>query len=240
MSWSLSPTSLSIPPHAPTPYLLTRSPSLGPSMTLRPMPSGMGPFHPIQSRTSLQDMRTLPPSSCEPSLQALPPPYKRGRRSTIVRLTTSGNTLQISMQSVAPSSNTSETLLANPYYALMDLRTTMGGSPPSLPPAQIGRALLSSSNNWMTAEWWDLAPEQEASMMLALLTSLPYHPLMTNPSNPSLTGSMPISRATTPTFICFRRPSLPSMTGVSSPRSNETGSWTKRLPCYRQSLTWWT
>ena len=64
-----------------------------------------------------------------------------------------------------------------------------GGSPPSLSLAQMGRALLSSSNNWMMAKWQDLVPEQEVSMMLALLTSSPYYPLMTNLSNPSLTDS---------------------------------------------------
>ena len=66
----------------------------------------------------------------------------------------------------------------------MDSRTTTGGSPPSLSLAQMGRALLSSSNNWMTVKWWDLVPEQEVSMMLALLTSLPHHPSNDQPLKP--------------------------------------------------------
>ena len=238
MSWSSSPTSLLTLPHAPTPYPSTRLPSLDPSTILRPRPSGTGPSHHALSRMSLQDMRTSPPSSCKPLLQALPPPYNRERRSITVRLTTSGNTLQMLMQSAAPSNSTSETLIASPYYAPMDLRTTMGGSPPSLSPAQMGRALLSSSNNWMMAKWQDLVPKQEVSMMLALLTSLPYHPSTTDLSNPSLTGSMPASGATTPTSICFRRLSSPSMTGTSLLRSNNTRSWTERLLHYRWSLTW--
>ena len=239
MSQSLSLTSLLTLPHAPTLYPPTRLPSLDPSMTLRPMPSGTGPSHHLLSRTSLQDMRISAPSSCNPSLQVLPPPYNRGRRSTTVRPTTLGSTLQMSMLSAMPSSNTSKTLTASHYYALMDLRTTMGDSPPSLSLAQMGRALLSSLNNWMMAEWQDLVPEQEVSMMLALLTSSPHHPSTTDLSSPSPIDSTPASGATTPTSICFRRPSLHSMTGASSLRSSNTKSWTKRLPHYRQSLAWW-
>ena len=190
MSWSSSLTSLLTLPCTPTLYPPTRLPSLDPFMILRPMPSGTGPSCYALSRTSLQDTRTSPPSSCKPLLQALPPPYNRERRSTTARLTTSGSTSQTSTWSAAPSNSTSETSTASPYYAPMDLRTTMGGgSPPSLSLAQMGRALLSSSNNWMMAKWQDLVPEQEVSMMLALLTSSPYYPLMTNLSNPSLTDS---------------------------------------------------
>ena len=237
MSQQSSPTSLSTLPCALTPSPPTRLPSLDPSMILRPMLSGTGPSYHALSRMSLQDMRISPPSSCEPLSQALPPPYNRERRSTTVRLTTSGSTSQMSMWNAAPSNSTSKTLTASPYYAPMDLRTTMGGSLPSLSLAQMGRALLSSSNNWMMAEWQDLAPKQEVSMMLTLLTSLPYHPLMINLLNPSLTASMPTSGATTPTSIHFRRPSSPSMTGASSLRFNDTRSWTERLLHYRRSLT---
>ena len=184
-------------------------------------------------------MRTSAPSNYEPSSWALPPPYNRGRRSTIARLTTSDSISLMSMQSAAPSNNTSETSMVSPYYALTDSRTTTEGSPPSLSPAWMGRALPSSSSNWMMAEWQDLAPKQEVSMMLTLLTSLPYHPLMTDLLNPFPTGSAPASGATTLTSIHFRRPSSPSMTGVSSPKSSNTRSWIERLPCYRWSLTWW-
>ena len=239
MSQSLSPTSLSTLPCAPTPYLSTRSPSLGPSMTLRPTPSGMDPSHPALSRTSWQDMRTSALSSYEPSSWALPLPYNRERRSTTARLTTSDNILLTSMQSATLSSNASKTLMVSPYYAPMDLRTTTEGSPPSLSLAQMGRALLSSSNNWTMAKWQDLVPEQEVSMMLVLLTSSPYHPSTTDLSSPSPTGSTPASGATTPTSICFRRLSLPLTTGVSLLRSSDTRSWTEKLPHYRQSLAWW-
>ena len=231
MSQSSSPTSLSTPPCAPTPYPSIRSPSLGPSTTLRPMPFGTGPSHHALSRMSLQGTRTSPPSNYKPSSWALPPSCNRERRSTIMRQTTSDSILWMSMPDAAPSNSASETLTASPYYAPMDSRTTTGGSPPSLSLAQMGRALLSSLNNWMTVKWWDLVPEQEVSMMLALLTSLPHHPSMTNLSNPSLTGSMPASGVTIPTSICFRRSSLPSMTGASLLRSSNTRSWTKRLPC---------
>ena len=147
MSQSSSLTSLLTLPHALTPSLPTRLLSPDPSMTLRPMPSRMGLSHHVLSRTSLQDMRISPLSSCDPSLWVLPPPYNRGRRSTTVRLTTSGSILQMSMLSAAPSSNVSGTLMMSHYYAPMDLRTTMGGSLPSLSLAQMGRALPSSSNN---------------------------------------------------------------------------------------------
>ena len=103
----------------------------------------------------------------------------------------------------------------------------------------MGTVLLSSSSNWITDKWWDLALWQEASMMLVLLTSSPHWPSTIDPSNPFPHGSVPTSGATTLTSICFRRLSLPSMTGVSSPRSSNTGSWTKRLPHYRQNLAWW-
>ena len=240
MSQSLSLTSLSTPPCIPTLYPPTRLPSPGPSMTSRPMPSGTDPFCPTPSGMSLQDMRISPLSNYKPSSQASPPLYSRGRRSIIVRLTISGSTLWMSTWSVAPSSSESKTLMVSPYYAPMDSRTTTGGSLLSQSPAQMGRALISSSGNWTMAEWQDLAPEQEVSMMLTLLTSLPYCPSTTNLSSPSPTGSAPASGVTTPASICFRRPSSPSTTGASSPRSNDTMSWTKRLPCYRQSLAWWT
>ena len=198
------------------------------------------PLLPQLFETSWQDMRTSPMSSCEPSSQASPPLYNRGRRSTTARPTTLGSISQTSMPSAVPSNSTSATLMASCYYAPMDLRTMMGGSPPSLSLAQMGKALLSSSNSWMMAEWWDLALEQEVSMMLTLLTSLLHHPSMTNLSNPSLTGSAPTSGATTPISIHSRRPSSHSMTGASLLRSSDTKSWTERLPHYRQSLTWWT
>ena len=239
ISQSPSLTSLLTPPCTLTPYPPTRLPSLGPSTISRPMPSRTGPSHFTLSRTSWEGMRTSPPSSCKLSLWASPPPFNRERRSITVRPTISGNTLQMSMLSATPSNNTSEILMVSHYYAPMDLRTTMGGSPPPLSLAQMGRALLSSSNNWMKEEWWDLAPEQEVSMMLTLLTSLPHHPLMTNLSNPSLTGSAHTSGVTTLTSIHFRRPSSCSTTGASLPRSSDTESWTERLPYYRQSLAWW-
>ena len=239
MSQSSSPTSLSTPPHALTPYPPTRSPSLDPSMISRPMPSGTGPSHHALSRTSSWDTRTSPPSSSEPSLQASPPLYNRGRRSTTVRLTTSGSILQTSMPNAAPSNSISEVSMVSNYYAPMDSRTTMGGSPPSLSLAQMGRAPLSLSNNWMTAKWRDLVPEQEVSMILTLLTSLQHHPSMTDLSSPSPTGSVPASGATIPTSIHFRRLLSPSMTGAPLLRSSNTRSWTERLPHYRQSLAWW-
>ena len=65
-------------------------------------------------------------------------------------------------------------------------------------------------------------------------------PLTINPSSPSPLGSVPASRVITLTTTPFLRPSFPSMTGGSSPRSSNTESWTKRLLHYRQSLTWWT
>ena len=130
MSWSLLLTSLLTLPHTPTLYHSTRSPSLGPSTILRPMPSGMGPSCHALFRTSWQGMRTSPPSSCEPSLWVLPPPSNRGRRSITAGPTISGSTLQTSTLNAAPLSSTSETLTVSHYYASMDLRTTMGGSSP--------------------------------------------------------------------------------------------------------------
>ena len=109
------------------------------------------PLSPHTVQNILQDTRTSPPSGCEPSLQALPPPYNRGRRSTTARPTTSGSILQTSTLNAALSNSASKTLMVSCYYAPMDLRTTMGGSPPSLSPAWMGRALLSSSNSWTTA-----------------------------------------------------------------------------------------
>ena len=185
-------------------------------------------------------MRTSPTPNYEHLSQALPPLCNRGKRSTTARPTTLGDILQMSMPNAMPSNSTYGTLMASPYYALMDLRTIMEGSPPSLSLAQMGRALLYSSSNWMTDEWWDLVPEQEVSMMLTLLTSSPHHPLMTNLLNPSPIGSTLTFGATTLTSIHFRRPSLPLMTGASSLRSSDTRSWTERLPCYRWSLAWWT
>ena len=70
MSQSPSLTSLLTPPHTPTLYPPTRSPSPGPSMTSRPTPFGIGPSCLAQSRTSLLDMRTLHPPSYGHLLQA--------------------------------------------------------------------------------------------------------------------------------------------------------------------------
>ena len=240
MSQSLSLISLSTPPHTLTLYPPTRSPSPGPSTTSRPTPFGMGPSCLTWSRTSLLDTRT----SCQPSYghlsQVSPPPYNRERRSTIARLTTLENTLQMSMLSAALSNSIYVTLMENPCCAPMDLRTIMEDCPHLLSLAQMGRVLLSSSSSWMMDKWQDLVPWQEASMMLVSSTYTLHWPSMTGPSSPSPTGSMPASGVTTLTSICFRRQSLPSTTGASSWRSNDTGSWTKRLPCYRQSLAWWT
>ena len=237
---SLSPTSLSTPPHAPTLYPPTRSLSPGPSTTLRPMPFGMGPSHLIQSRTSLPDMRTLHLPSYRHLLPVSPPPYSRERRYTTARLTTSDNTLQMSMPNAVLSNSIFETLMVSCCCALMDLRTIMDDSPYLLSLMQVGRVLLSSSSNWMTDEWWDLAPWEEASMMLVSSTSSLHQPSTSNPWNHSPTGFTPVSGVMTPTSIHFMRPSLPSTTGGFSPRSSDTGSWTERLPCYRQNLTWWT
>ena len=104
----------------------------------------------------------------------------------------------------------------------------------------MGRVLLSSSSNWTTDKWQDLAPWQEVSMMLMSSSSLLHQPLMTNPWSHSPTGSVPASGVTTPTSIHFARLLLPSTTGEYSLRSSDTGSWTERLLCYRQNLAWWT
>ena len=241
MSQSPSLTSLSTPPHAPTPYPPTRLPSPGPSMTLRLMPFGTGPSHLTQSRTSLPGMRTSHPPSYRHLSQALPPPYSRERRYTTARLTTSDNTLQMSMLSAVLSDSVYETLMESCCCALMDLRTIMEDSLYLLSPVQMGRVLLSSSSNWTMDEWQDLVPWQEVSMMLISSTSSLHQPSMTDPLNPfPPTGSMPTSGATTLTSIHFRRPSLPSTIGASLLRSSDTKSWTERLLCYRQSLAWWT
>ena len=239
LSWSSSLTSLLTPPHTLTPYPSTRSLSPGPSMTLRPTPFRMGPSCLAWSRTSLLDMRTSHPPSYGHLSWVLPPPYTRERRYTTARLTTSDNTLQMSMLSAALSNSIFETLMASHCCAPMDLRTIMENSPYLLSPMQMGRVLLSSSSSWMMDEWQDLVPWQEASMMLISSSSLLHQPSMTNPWSHSPTGSVPISGATTLTSICFTRPLLPSMTRGFSPRSSNTGSWTERLPHYRQSLTWW-
>ena len=239
MSWSSSLISLSTPPHTPTPYPPNRSPSLGPSMTSRPMPFGMGPSCLTQSRMSSLDTRTSHLPSYGHLSWASPPPYNRERRSTIARLTTLDNTSWMSMPSAVLSNSIYKTLMENPCCAPMDLRTIMEDSPHLLSLAQMGRVLLSSSSSWTMDEWWDLAPWQEASMMLMSSTDMLHWPLMTNPLSPSPTGSMPASGVTTLTSIHFRRQSLPLTIGASSQRSNNTRSWTERLPHYRQSLTWW-
>ena len=239
LSRSSSLTSLLTLPHTPTPYPPTRSPSPGPSMTSRPMPFGMGPSHLAQSRTSSLDMRTLHLPSYRHLSLVSPPPYSRERRYTIVRLTTSDNTLWMSMLSAALSNSVFKTLMVSHCCALMDLRTIMDDSPYLLSPMQVGRVLLSSSSNWMTDKWWDLAPWQEVSMMLISSTSLLHRPLTSNPWNHSPTGSTPVSGATTLTSICFVRLSLPSTTGGFSLRSSNTESWTERLLCYRRNLAWW-
>ena len=240
LSQSSWPTSLSTLPCAPTPYPPTRSPSLGPSTTSRPTPFGMGPSCLTQSRTSLLDMRTSHLPSYGHLLQVFPPPYTRERRYTTARLTTSDNTSQMSMPSAVLSNSISETLMVSHCCAPMDLRTIMEDPPYLLSLMQMGRVLLSSSSNWMTDEWQDLAPWQEASMMLVSSSSSLHRPSMTNPWSHSPTGSVPVSWVMTPTSICFMRPLSPSMTGEFSLRSSDTGSWTERLPHYRQNLAWWT
>ena len=238
-SSSLSLISLSTPPHIPTPYPQTRSPSPGPSTTSRPMPSGMGPFLPTQSRMSLQDTRILPLPSYRHLLQALLPQYSRERPYITARLTTSESTWLMSTQSVELSNNVYRTLMESCCCAPMDMRIIMEDSLYLLSLVQMGTILLSSSSNWMTEEWQDLAPWQEVSMMLISSTYLLHQPSMNNPSNPSLTGSMPTSGATPLTSIRSMRPSSPSTTRGSLPRSSNTESWTGRLPCYRWNLTWW-
>ena len=239
MSWSSSPTSLLTLPCTLTPYPPTRSPSPGPSTISRPMPSGMGPSPLTQSRMSLQDMRTLPLPSYEHLLPVLPPQYSRERPYITVRLTTSENTWPMSMPSVKHSNNIFRILMESHCCALMDMRIMLDDSPYLLSPVQMGTVLLSSSSNWTMEEWQDLAPWQEVSMMLISSTSLLHQPSMINHSSPFPTGSMPASGVTTLTSICFRRPSLLLMTGGSLPRSSNTESWTRRLPHYRQNLTWW-
>ena len=239
MSWSSSPTSLSTLPCALTPYPPIRLPSLDPSMTSRPTHSGMDPSPHALSRTSSQGMRTSLLPSCGHLSQASLPLYSRERRDTTVRPTTSRDTSLTSMPSAKLSNNVSRILIESHCYAPMDMRIMLEDSPHLLSPVQMGTVLLSSSSNWMTDEWLDLVLWQEASMMLVLSTSLLHWPLTINHSSPFPTGSMPVSGVTTLTSICFRRPSLLSMTGESSPRSSNTESWTKRLLCYRQSLAWW-
>ena len=224
MSQSLSPTSLLTPPHTPTLYPLTRSPSLGPSTSSRLAPFRMGPSHLAWSRTSLLDTRTSHLPSYGHLSQVSPPPCSRERRYTIVRLTTSDNTLQMSILSAALSNSIYETLMESHCCAPMDLRTIMDDSPYLLSPMQMGRVLLSSLSNWTMDKWQDLAPWQEASMMLMSLTSSLHQPLMINHLSPFPTGSVPTSGATTLTSICFMRPSLPLMIGGSSLRSSDTGS----------------
>ena len=204
------------------------------------MPSGMGPSLPTQSRTSLQDMRILPPPSYGHLSQALLPQYSRERPYITARLTTSESTWPMSMQSVELSNNIYRILMESCCCAPMDMRIIMEDSPYLLSPVQMGTILLSSSSNWTMEEWRDLAPWQEVSMMLILSTYLLHWPLMNNPSNPSLTGSMPTSGVTPLTSICSRRPSSPSTTGGSLLRSSNTESWTRRLLHYRQNLAWWT
>ena len=240
LSWLSSLTSLSTPPCAPTLYPPTRSPSPGPSMTSRPTPFGMGPSHLVQSRTSSLDTRILHLPSYGHLLPVSPPPYSRERRYTTARPTTSDNTLWTSMPSAALSNSIFETLMVSCCCAPMDLRTIMDDSPYLLSLMQVGRVLLSSSNNWMMDKWWDLVLWQEASMMLISSTSSLHCPSMSNPWNHFPTGSAPTSGVMTLTSICFARPSSPSTTGEFSLRSSNTGSWTKRLPCYRWNLAWWT
>ena len=203
------------------------------------MHSGTDLSHPTQSRTSLQDRRTsLPPNYAHLSWVSLPQ-YSRERPYITARLTTSKSTWPMSMQSVEHSNNIYRTLMENPCCAPMDMRIIMEDSPYLLFPVQMGNILLSSSSNWMMEEWWDLAPWQEVSMMLVSSTYLLHQPLMSNPSSHSLTGSAPASGVTPLTSIHSMRLSLPLMTGESSLRSSNTRSWTERLLCYRQSLTWW-
>ena len=258
MASSPSPLPVQLPSHLKHESVVITDQLVNTASCSNPIPSNQiaipGPLHDLETNAfwdgplfpcTVQNIltgheRISPPSSCDPSSQVLPPPYNRGRRSTTARPTISGSILQMSMLSAIPLSNASGTSLANHYCALMDLRTTMGGSLPSLSLAQMGRALLSSSNNWTMAEWWDLVLEQEVSMMLTLLTSSPHHPLTTNLLSPSPIGSVPVSGVTTLTSIHFRRPSSCSTTGASLLRSSDTESWTERFPHHRQSLTWWT
>ena len=239
MSWSSSPTSLSTLPHAPTLYPPTRLPSPDPSMTLRPMPFGIGPSCLTQSRTSSLGMRTSHLPSYRHLLQVLPLPYNRERRYITAKLTTSDNTLQTSIPSATLSNSIYETLMDNCCCAPMDLRTIMEDSLYLLSPMQMWRVLLSSSSNWTMDKWQDLVPWQEASMMLMSSTSSLHQPLMINCLSPFPTSSVPASGATTLTSIHFTRPLLLLTTGESSPRSSNTGSWIKRLLHYRQSLAWW-
>ena len=232
--------SLLMLPHALTLYQPTRSPSLGPSTTLRQTHSGTDPSHPTQSRTSLQDTRTSLLPNYVHLLQALLPHYSRKRPYITVRLTTSESTWLMSTQSVKHSNNIYRMLMESHCCALMDMMIIMEDSPYLLSLVQMGNILLSSSSNWTMEEWWDLVPWQEVSMMLISSTYLLHQPSTSNPLSHSPTGSVPASGVTPPTSTHSMRPSLPSTTGGSSPRSSNTGSWTERLPCYRWSLAWWT
>ena len=203
------------------------------------MPSGMGLSLPTPSRTSLQDTRTSPLPNYGHLSQDSPPQYNRERPYTTARPTTSKNTWLMSMQSVELSKHVYRTLMESCCCAPMDMRIIMEDSPNLLSLAQMGTILLSSSSNWTMEEWQDLALWQEVSMMLVSLTYLLHRPSMNNPSNPSLIGSKPAFGATLLTSTHSMRPSSPLMTGESLLRSSNTGSWTERLLCYRQNLTWW-
>ena len=156
-----------------------------------------------------------------------------------MRLTTSENTWPTSTWSVELSNNVYRTLMESHCCAPMDMRIIMEDSPYLLSPVQMGNILLSSLSNWMTEEWQDLVLWQEVSMMLVLSTYLLHWPSMSNPLNPSLTGSVPAFGVTPLTSIHSMRPSSPSTTGESLPRFSNIRSWTKRLPHYRQNLAWW-
>ena len=238
-SSSLSLISLSTPPCTPTPYPQTRSPSPGPSTISRPMPSGTDPSLPTQSRVSLQDTRISLPPSYRHLLLVSPPQYNRERLYITVRLPTSRNTWPMSTQSVELSNSIYRTLMESRCCALMDMRTIMEDSPYLLSPVQMGAILLSSSRNCTMEEWQDLALWQEVSMMLVSSTYLLHWPLINNHSNPSLTGSMLTSGVTPLTSTPSMRPSSPSTTGGSLPRSSNTESWTERLLHYRWNLAWW-
>ena len=236
MTQSSSPTSLLTSPCTLTLYPPTRSPSPGPSTTLRPIPFGMGPSCLTQSRTSSPDTRTSHLPSYAHLSQASLPHYSRERRYITARQTTSSNTLPMLMLSAKLSNNV---FMESHCCAWMDMRIMLEDSPHLLSLVQMGTVLLSSLSNWTTDEWQDLVPWQEVSMMLILSTSLLHWPSTINHSNPFPTGSTPASGVTTPTSICFRRLSSPLMTGGSLLRSSNTEFWTERLPHYRWSLTWW-
>ena len=184
-------------------------------------------------------MRTSPLPNYGHLLPVSPPHYSRERPYITPRLPTSENTWPMSMQSAKLSNSIYRILMESHCCAPMDMRIIMEDSPYLLPPVQMGTILLSSSSNWMMEEWQDLVLWQEVSMMLVSSTYSLHRPSMNNPSNPSPTGSMPISGVMTPTSTHSARPLLPSTTGGSLLRSSDTESWTERLLRYRWNLTWW-